>query len=130
MHINENSIPTLQNNYAISSYFRILVSNTIFLRWYLGRLKATRWVPRVGQELPIRPEHQSSSLVFSGVRVIPYLAFCVGFCELLFIFLSFFFWSLNYLSFDLRLLNTLLVFSGFSQTSYRFVGVKSLSKFP
>jgi len=39
----------------------------------------TRWVPLVEQELPTIPEHLSSSLVFSEVRVAQSLVFCVVF---------------------------------------------------
>jgi hypothetical protein len=54
-------------------------------------------------ELLTLPEHQSSHPVFSGVRVIRSIVFCVMFCRTLFILLSFFCWPLCCLSFlDLR----------------------------
>jgi len=59
------------------------------------------------QALLTLPEHLNSSPVFSGVRVARALVFCVVFCRSLFILLSFFFWSLYCLSFDLRLQITL-----------------------
>jgi hypothetical protein len=64
----------------------------------------------VEEELPTLPEHVSSPSVFIGVRVTQYLVFCVAFCRLLFALLSVFIWPLLCLSFDLRLLITLLVF--------------------
>jgi len=52
----------------------------------------------------------------SGVRVtgIRSLVFCVMFCRSLLVLLSFFFWSICCLSFDLRLLIDALVSSNFS----------------
>ena len=56
-------------------------------------------------------EHISSSSIFSGIRVVGSLVFCV-----MAVFLFFFFWRLYYLSlFDLWLLVTHLVFSIFSK---------------
>ena len=52
----------------------------------------TRRIPLVEQELPTLPEHLSSSLVFSGVRVTRSLVLCVMFCRTLFVLLSFFVW--------------------------------------
>ena len=70
----------------------------------------TRRVPLVVQEFRIFPEHLSSPLVFSGVRVM-----CIGFRSL-FVPLSIFFWPLYCLSFfDLRILITPLVSSVFFQ---------------
>jgi hypothetical protein len=67
----------------------------------------TRRVPLVVQEFRIFPEHLSSPLVFSGVRVM-----CIGFRSL-FVPLSIFFWPLYCLSFfDLRILITPLVSFG------------------
>jgi len=51
---------------------------------------------------------------FSGLRVARSLVFCVVFCRSLFALLSFFFWSLCCLSFNLQLLITLLISSNFS----------------
>ena len=45
----------------------------------IKRTRLTRPVPLVEKELPTLPEHLSSSPVFSGVRVIRYLALCVCF---------------------------------------------------
>jgi len=69
--------------------------------------------PRLEQELFALPEHPSSFLVFSRVRVAHCLVFCVVICRSLFIFLSFFFWPLC-LSLYLRPLITTLVFPSFS----------------
>ena len=52
--------------------------------------RVTRWVPLIEQELPTLPEHLSSPQVFSGVRVTLSLVFCVMFCRLLFVLLSFY----------------------------------------
>jgi hypothetical protein len=46
------------------------------------------------------------TLVFSGVRVARSSVSCVVFCRSLFVLLSFFFWPLCCLYFDLRILNT------------------------
>ena len=45
----------------------------------------TRRLPNVVQELLTLPEHMSSLLGFSGVRVVRSLVFCVMFCRLLFV---------------------------------------------
>ena len=55
------------------------------------------------QELLTLPKHMTSPLVFSGIHVAGYLAFCVV-CVLL----SFFFWTLHCLSLDLLLLKLAL----------------------
>jgi hypothetical protein len=67
-----------------------------------------RRVSLVEQKLLILPEHLSSTLVFSGVRVTRSLALCVCFIVLL----SFFFWPFCCLFFfDIRILITPLVSS-------------------
>jgi hypothetical protein len=67
------------------------------------------------KELLALPEHQSSPPMFSGVRVARSLIFCVVLCRSLHVMLSFFIWSLYYLSFfDLLLLSISLVSSTFS----------------
>jgi hypothetical protein len=43
--------------------------------------RLTRRVPLAEQELPTLPEHLSSPLVFSGVRVTLSLVLCVMFCR-------------------------------------------------
>ena len=48
-------------------------------------------------------EHSSSPPYFSGVRVAQLLVFCATFCRPLFVFFSYFFWPLYYLSFELQL---------------------------
>jgi hypothetical protein len=50
---------------------------------------------------------------FSGTRVVRSLVSCVVFCRSFAVFLSFIYWPLYYLSFDLRLLITHLVSSNF-----------------
>ena len=60
------------------------------------------------QELHILPEHSSSPSYFKGVCVARYIVFRVVLCRSLYMymFLSFFFWTLYCLSFDLRILIT------------------------
>ena len=71
--------------------------------------RVTRQVPLVEQELPTLPEHLSSPLGFSGVRVARSFVFCIIFCRSFFVL---FFWPLSCLSFfDLRNLITPLVSS-------------------
>jgi hypothetical protein len=65
-----------------------------------------RWVSLVKQELLSLPEHLSSIPVFSDVRVTRSFVFWIVFCRLLFVLLSFFFWPLCCLSFDLQILIT------------------------
>ena len=60
------------------------------------------------------PEHMSSSHVFSGVPVVRSLVFCVMCCRSLFVLLSCLVWPLCCLSFDLRILITLLISSSYS----------------
>jgi hypothetical protein len=85
-------------------------------------LTITRWVSPVEQELLTLPKHLNSPPVFSGVRVARSLVFCVMFCRSLFVLLSFFLWPLCWLSFDWRLLITLLISSNFS---YRLLAVRT-----
>ena len=74
----------------------------------------TRRVPLVGQELPTLPEHLSSPLVFSGVRVTRSLVLCVCFVDRCLYFCTSF-WPLCCLYyFDLRILITPLVSSSSS----------------
>jgi hypothetical protein len=81
--------------------------------WLITRIvtRVTRRAPLVEQELLTLPEHLSSPMDFSGVRVTRSLVFlCVMFCRSLFVLSSFFFWPLHCLSFfDLRILITILV---------------------
>jgi hypothetical protein len=64
--------------------------------------RLTRQVPIVEQEIPTLPEHPSTPLVFSGVRVTRSLVLCVCFVDLC---LFFFFWPLCCLPFyDLQIL--------------------------
>jgi hypothetical protein len=48
-----------------------------------------RWVPLVEQELPTDQEHLRSPPILSGGRVTSSFVFCVVFCRLLFVLLSF-----------------------------------------
>ena len=59
----------------------------------------TTQVPPVEKELLILPEHLSLPPAFNGVRVTQSLVFCVMFCRLLFVLLSFFLWQMYCLSF-------------------------------
>ena len=82
--------------------------------WFVTRL--TRRVPLVEQELFTLPVHPSLPPVFSGVRVTRSLVLqciCI-FCRSLFVLLSFFFWPLCCLFFDIRILITPLVSSNSS----------------
>jgi len=65
-------------------------------------------------KLPSRLEHLILPRCFSGVRVAPFLIFCVVFCGSMFVRLFPFLWSLCYLSFKLRFLITNLVSSNSS----------------
>jgi hypothetical protein len=77
----------------------------------------TRRVPLVEQELFTLTEHLSSSR-FSEVLVArSWVFFFAVFSRWLFVLLFFFFWTLYCLSFDLRILITLLVYSNSSNTS-------------
>ena len=71
---------------------------------------------------PLNPEYLRSFQIFSGFRVAQSLVLWVVFCRLLFVLLSFFFWSLYCLSFFLWILVTNLVSSNFSnkRKSYLF----------
>ena len=60
---------------------------------------------------PSVPEHLIASPDFSGVRVTRSSVSCVMFCRSLFVLLSFFFWSLCCLSFNLRNMVTPLLSS-------------------
>jgi hypothetical protein len=60
--------------------------------------RVTLWVLQVEKELLTLPEQQSSPPVFSWFRVAQSQVFCVAFCRSLFVLLSFFFWSLCWLS--------------------------------
>ena len=51
--------------------------------------RVTRRVPHVEQELLTLPENMSSPPVFSGVRFVRSLVFCIVFCGSLFVILSF-----------------------------------------
>jgi hypothetical protein len=73
--------------------------------------KLTRRVPLVGQELLTLPEHLSSPPIFSEVRVTRSLVLCVCFVDRC---LSFFFWPLCCLLFDIRIMITPLVSSNSS----------------
>ena len=65
--------------------------------------RLTRRVPLVEQELPTLPEHMSSPLVFSGVRVTRSLVLYVCFVDRCLSFCTFFFWPLCCLFFfDIR----------------------------
>jgi len=66
--------------------------------------RVTRRVPHVEREPLIPPDHLSSPLIISGVRVAPSLVFCVMFYRSSFVHLFFFFWSLYCLSSDFRFL--------------------------
>ena len=62
-------------------------------QWQLQQLLilgfVIRWVPLMEQELPTDQEHLRSPPILSGGRVTWSLVFCVVFCRLLFVLLSF-----------------------------------------
>ena len=93
----------------LTPYFRPF-SHFWLITGFVTRL--TRWGTSVELELLLFLEHLSSSPVFSGVGVTPYLVICVFFCRSLFVLLYFFFWPLCCLFFfDIRVLITPLVSS-------------------
>jgi hypothetical protein len=57
------------------------VQHDFHIRWCSCRLTVTRRVPLVKQEMLTLPEHLSSILVFSDVRVAQSLVFCIMFCR-------------------------------------------------
>jgi hypothetical protein len=71
----------------------------------------TRRMPLVKQK---RPEHLSSPSVLCRVRVARSAGFHVVFCRSFFVLLSFFFWPLYFLSFELLILIAYLVSSNSS----------------
>ena len=74
--------------------------------------RETRPVVLVKHEHITLPEHLSSPPVYSGIRVVRSVVFCVVFCRSLFVPLSFFFWPLCCLSFiDWWYFQILCVFS-------------------
>ena len=77
------------------------VRHNFHIRWCSCRLTATPPVSLVGQELLTFPEHMSSLLVTSGVRVVRSVVFCAVFCRSLFINLFYFCWPLYCLSFGI-----------------------------
>ena len=62
----------------LTPYFRFF-SHSWLITGFVTRL--TRRVPLVEQELLTLPEHLSSSSIFSGVGVTPYLVICVFFVD-------------------------------------------------
>ena len=73
--------------------------------------RLTQRVPVVEQELPTLPEHLSSPPSFRGVRITRSLVLCVCLVDR---WLSFFFWPLCCLFFDIRIRITPLVSSNSS----------------
>jgi hypothetical protein len=86
----------------------------IYINSCLCPLTVTRLILHVELKLPSRLEHLILPRCFSGVRVAPFLIFCVVFCGSMFVRLFPFLWSLCYLSFKLRFLITNLVSSNSS----------------
>jgi hypothetical protein len=93
------------HNLALSSLYWLIIGFVT---------RGIRQVPHVEQELLTLPEDLSSLSVLSGVRIGRSLGFCVRFCRSMFVFLSFFFWALRCLSFELRLPMTPLTSANFS----------------
>jgi hypothetical protein len=93
-------------------YLRNLVSNSISIS-----VDVVVWQEHYGWHGCLSPEHFSSFRDFCGL------------CKSLFVLLSFFIWSWSFLAFDLRLLNSPLVSSTFSQptvSEFVYVLYKSL----
>ena len=97
-------------------FMHTCIQHDFHIRWCSYRLKVTRRVSHMEQELLTIPEHLSSPPVFRSVRVARSLVFSIVFCRSLFVFLYFFFWPLYCLSLNLRILITSLVSSYFSST--------------
>ena len=101
----------------IKCYYLCLFTYIDVLQMMFVSFNSNTQVSLVEQELLTIPEHPSSSLISSEVRVARSLVFCVVLCRSLFVILSFFCWPLDCLSFfDLRLPITALVSSKFSFT--------------
>ena len=97
-------------------YLRLLVPIQFYFRWCSCSLTVTRRESHVEQELLTLLEHLRWPPLFRWVHVRRSLFTCVMFCWLLFALLSFFFWPLYYLSFELQLLITPSMSSNFSFT--------------
>jgi hypothetical protein len=100
----------------------------IFSPWYswiiahLALNNNHSWVPLA--ELDYLSIH--CTCFFCGIRVAQSLVFCVVFCRLLFVLLSFFFWSLYCLSVtDIQLLITLLISSTFLMFHRLYYAIKT-----
>ena len=105
-----------QSSYLFSY---IGVQYDFYVRWSSCRATVTRRVPLMEQELFTLPRAPEITHVFSGVRVVRSLVFCVMFCRSLCVLLSFFIWPLYWpLFFGLCLLITPLVSSNFSSFVY------------
>ena len=87
------------NDHGYVPFFVVIILYFFFHSWLIiGVVKTvTRWMLLVEHELFTLP-------VFSGVRVARYLVFYIVLCKSLFVLLSFFFWPLCCLSFDLRIM--------------------------
>ena len=82
-----------------------LVYHMINFVRFLAIFRFSMWIIRKIIQHLYKIWHQvSSPPVFSGVCVTWSLVLCVMFCRSLFVFLSFFFWPLCCLSFDVRIL--------------------------
>ena len=78
------------------------------------------------QELLTHPEHLSSPPVFSEIRVVQSLDFCVVFCRSLFVS---FVWPLYFMSFfNLQLLVTPLVSSNFCYSKLKLLHKENVIK--
>jgi hypothetical protein len=104
-----------RHGFQMSCHFLFKFVESSFNNFTIGEIQKDWHQPQVEQELLTLPEHLSSPSVFNRVRVTRSLVLCVMFCRLLFVHLSFFFWSLCCLSFfDLKILITPLVSSNSS----------------
>ena len=89
--------------------------------WLITRfVTRVRRVPLVEQELLTLPEHQSSTLVFSGVRVAQSFVFCVMFCKFLFFLLAIVLSVLRYTDYDLWYLPTFLTKRNLNKDGQQF----------
>jgi hypothetical protein len=83
-------------SHMITYMFHVNTSRSFPHSWsityFVARVK--RRVPLVEQKQPTFSEHLSVSPVFSVVRIVRTLVFCVVLCRSLFVFLYVLFWSL------------------------------------
>jgi hypothetical protein len=109
--VQDNVSPRLVNIFRLSNHNPVLSS---FITYHRVCNKSQTTSSTWGRETAYLSRKHELTPFFKWVHVARKLVFCVMFCRLLFVFLSFFAWQLHCLSFfDLRLLITTLVSSNF-----------------